>query len=269
MIPIALQELDLNAVLEITKKANFVLKGYFESREFQIKSKMDTSPVTDADHASNEAIINGLKRLSPQIPIISEEENNNENMRLLQHERMSWLIDPLDGTWSFINGKQEFTVNIALVLDSLPIIGVLGVPMQEAVYYNDLHGAVFKLSRGGLTQLKPRFEFLQGYDFLVSHRNLSQQIQDFVGRFPVKSITPVPSALKFGLMVEGMGDIYPRFKQTCVWDTAAGHALLLALGGDIYELDGKPLRYKSSLINPNFVAVINNNINLMLNQNYQ
>lgn len=262
----ALQNIDLKSILDIAKSANAVLKKYFENREYVVQSKSDTSPVTDADHAANDVIVSGLKHCAPHIPIISEEVDNEHNLKVLQEEELSWLVDPLDGTWSFIKGKQEFTTNIALVRNSVPIIGILGVPMQGWVYFNDAQGKVYKLHSEGVTELLPKNDFPQGYDFLVSHRNLSQQMQDFVNQFQIKSITPVPSALKFGLMAEGLGDIYPRFKETCVWDTAAGHALLLALGGDIYELDGKPLRYKSSLLNPNFVAVINNNINLMLNQ---
>lgn len=246
-------------VVEIIIEASKLLMRYYSKRDISIMSKKDNSCVSNADLASNELISNSLTKIYPSIPIISEENNEGDNLKIIRNQSTFWLIDPIDGTWSFLNKSGDFVINVALIENGRSIFGVIGCPLKKEIYYN-YQNKIYKLSDNSLDHVMPNTDFSAGYDFLISDINMNQSVQDFVNSYKIKTLTPISSAYKFALMCDGKGDIYPRFKPTYIWDTAAGHALLNCIGGDIFKTNLKSLRYNEKLLNPNFIAVINTNI---------
>ena len=258
---------DISRILALNFKVSDLLKKYYQS-DFDVSLKEDGSPVTNADKAASELIINTLNKITPNIKVVSEENNHNENMEIILGEDLFWLIDPLDGTWSFIRKKGYFTINIALIHKGEAIWGLIGSPLDDTVYYTDFDNFVYKQdSQGVRHKINPKFFDKDGLDFLVSQRNIDDQFDRLTKNIIVKTVTPIPSTIKFALIAEGKGDVYPRFKDTCLWDTASGHAILNILGGGIFDLQGKPLLYNTSnIINPSFIAISNAQyINLLIN----
>jgi 3'(2'), 5'-bisphosphate nucleotidase len=247
---------EINAIIKIAQESAHLIMGYYNSALPEAERKSDNSPVTIADKHASEYIIAELAKINASIPVVSEENKEEDNIAIIKKHQTFWLIDPIDGTWSFIRKKGEFTVNIALIVEGQAVWGLIANPQDGAVYYMDEHNQCIKLYQKKHLVISGKDCSDSGLDFLVSHQNLNQRIQDYIAQFPVKTITPIPSSLKFALMAEGKGDIYPRFKRTCIWDTAAGHALLTAIGGGIYKLSGEPLNYNSGILeNPDFIAV--------------
>ncbi len=248
-------KIDPTKIVQVAIKASELVMSYYNKGYAEVKSKKDNSPVTEADYESSALITESLYKLDPYIPVISEEGDDQQGLGIIKRSDLYWLVDPIDGTWSFIRRNGAFVINIALVKDGNPIFGVISSPLHGSTYYND-ESHVYKIEYGKTRQVHPNRDFSNGLDFLVSDSNLCQSAQDFLGKHTVKTLTPIPSAYKFALMVEGQGDIYPRFKPTYTWDTAAGHALLKSVGGDIYDINGSPLQYNKTLLNPNFIAVV-------------
>ncbi len=246
-------------ITEIAIEAAGLVIEHYNSNLVGIERKLDHSPVTIADHESSALIIDRLNKLDTAIPVISEENDESMNLDIIRSSDIFWLIDPIDGTWSFIKRNGAFVINIALIEQGVPVFGIINSPIHGTTYYND-GDSVHKLKSGISKPIQPNRNFDNGLDFLVSNSNLNQRAQDFVNRYTVKTLTPIPSAYKFALMAEGKGDIYPRFKPTCIWDTASGHAILKAGGGEIYGPDVIPLAYNKGLLNPDFVAVTDTSI---------
>ncbi|MDF3047939.1 MAG: 3(2),5-bisphosphate nucleotidase [Candidatus Midichloriaceae bacterium] len=246
-------------IAEIAIDASKIALKHYGLDDIEVKTKEDRSPVTAADIEVNEFITKNLTSIAPSIPVVSEEDNQAINLDIIRNSELFWLVDPIDGTWSFINKNGVFVINIALIKNGYPILGIINSPLHGSTYYN-LDDKVYKIENSASTLLKPQRDFSKGLDFLVSDINLCQRSQDFLGRYKVKTVSPVPSAYKFALMAEGQGDIYPRFKPTFSWDTASGHALLKAVGGEIFAPNATPLKYNHTLKNPNFVAVVDTKI---------
>jgi 3'(2'), 5'-bisphosphate nucleotidase len=242
-------------VVQISREAGEIVLKYYNQDNIDIEEKSDNSPVTEADKASCAFIEEELHTLSQQIPFIGEESDAINNDKLFNNKRQFWLVDPIDGTWSFIKKRGVFTINIALVKDTLPVFGVVHSPLDGYTYYNIPNEGAFRTDGIHTVSIKPKPLSKDGYDFLVSHQNINQKTTDFMHRYPVKTITPIPSAIKLCLLAEGKGDIYPRFKPTYAWDTAAGHAILREVGGEIYDSKGQILSYSNGLENPDFIAV--------------
>lgn len=253
------QKKEINHLLKTAQSAcKLVLEYYNNHTDLEIESKNDNSPVTIADKKSSDLIIKSLHELNNRIPVISEENPDAQNLDIIKKHKTYWLIDPIDGTWSFIKKKGYFTVNIALIKNGEPIWGLVASPLDNSsIYYIDHEDHACKLSDGKTKLLKPKKIYDKGFDFLVSHQNLNQKTQDLISKFKIQTITPIASSIKLAFMAEGIGHIYPRYKPTCIWDTAAGHALLKRIGGEVFDATTmKPLRYNNStLLNPNFIAV--------------
>ncbi len=258
-----LSKRDIDYLIKVAHKAGEAIMKFYHEDEDNIARKADNSPVTAADLASNEIVTQALQSRFPEISIVSEENDEAYNVKILSKAKVFWLIDPLDGTWSFIHRKGDFVINIALINHGVPVWGLIYSPLNHDCYFLGGDGKCYikNLSKKPLQSnlIKPKERFNGGIDFLVSQQTLDQRTQDFIDKYPLKTITPIASAIKFGLMVKGIGDIYPRFKRTCIWDTGAGHALLNACGGGIYDFSLKPLSYNSTNIyNPDFIAVVKN-----------
>jgi 3'(2'), 5'-bisphosphate nucleotidase len=213
--------------------------------------------VTEADIAANHYIVEQLSKLTPDIPVIAEENTASDNVLKHTHECF-WLVDPLDGTRAFIRGESEYTVNIALIKNDMPIGGTISAPVGERGYFTGSDGKAYKQIANGATELiTMRSIPPQGMTVLTSMLHYDGKTRAFINNLPkVTSIVPFSSSIKFCMIAEGKGDIYPRFGKTMEWDTAAGHALMLAAGGQVVTEDYMPLRYrKKGFVNPNFIAL--------------
>jgi len=259
---------DILAVLQlIAERAGKVILGYYvEAEEIEVREKDDASPVTEADEAAETFILGALNTLTPNIPVVAEEAMAAGEVPDIEGSRF-WLVDPLDGTKEFISRNGEFTVNIALIEDGQPVAGVVHAPamaMTWAGVCGDLEDgskgsgrAVFAETDKPQMDIRARPIPAEGAVVVASRRHGSgKELDDFLSRYKVAEMISAGSSLKFCLVASGRADLYPRFGRTMEWDTAAGHAVLLAAGGQVYTLDGEPLEYgKPGFENPHFYAV--------------
>jgi len=251
--------IDFDQVVQLAKQAGTAIMEIY-NRDFSVDTKADDSPLTEADLAAHHCIVDGLKKLTPQIPVLSE-----ESAAISWQERSQWqsywLIDPLDGTKEFIKRNGEFTVNIALIVDQQPLWGVVYAPAKSLLYYGgSLQAGSIKESAAG--KLPIRVSDLptsaQGWKIVGSKSHQSDEFVQLVKRFEQPDIVNLGSSLKICMVAEGSADLYPRLGLTSEWDTAAAHAVLQGAGGEMYQAGSfTPLRYntKDSLLNPFFHAV--------------
>lgn len=225
--------------------------GYFHAG-FEKSQKADHSPVTEADIAANQLIVNALSAITPEIPVVAEED---EVLSSGGHS-LFWLVDPLDGTRSFVRGEKEFTVNLGLIHEGLPILGVIYVPAQDILYYGATgQGAYRSMGGAAAEKIAVRTPAADGLVVVRSQSHPSKATQDYLNTLKVKELISGSSSIKFCQVAEGSADIYPRFGRTMEWDTAAGHAILNAAGGRVETADGKPFTYgKPGFENPAFIA---------------
>jgi 3'(2'), 5'-bisphosphate nucleotidase len=241
----------LAASCAVARDAGALIMGYF-SGGFTTSRKQDKSPVTDADIAANQLIVKALSALTPDIPIVAEEDEAFSDAR---HARF-WLVDPLDGTRSFVRGEPEFTVNIGLVENRRPVLGVLYVPATQRLYWGGPGlGAFRQQGNNALEAIHTRIPDMSALVIARSRSQPSKAASAWLATLSIKEILPSSSAAKFGQVAEGSADLYPRFGRTMEWDTAAGHAILEAAGGRVETVDGAPLTYgKPGFENPGFIA---------------
>ena len=247
----------LKQVVNIAKRASASILNVYNS-DFAVERKDDNSPLTEADMSSHKTIIDGLMDITPDIPILSE-----ESAHIPYHERKQWniywLVDPLDGTKEFIKGNGEFTVNIALIQEHSPVLGVVYIPVSDTGYYaysgygsyKTIHGSqpvaihVRKTSKDHITIAGSR-----------SHASgMQKKLYSILG--PNVVTLNRGSSLKFCLIAEGEVDLYARFGPTSEWDTAAAHCVVREAGGEVVDLNFKSLRYntKDSILNPHFLVI--------------
>jgi 3'(2'), 5'-bisphosphate nucleotidase len=227
----------------------------------KVHHKQDASPVTAADHAAEAIILEHLRRVAPRIPIIAEEEVAAGRIPKVAAE--FFLVDPLDGTKEFIAKRGDFTVNIALVRDGAPVLGVVYAPANGTLYAGDVAaGRAFRSAQkpdpshvGTREPIRVRKPPTAGLTAVASRSHSNPQTEDYLARNRVADRVSVGSSLKFCLVAAGEADLYPRLGPTMEWDTAAGHAVLAAAGGKVLTVDGAPLRYgKPEFRNPSFIA---------------
>lgn len=225
--------------------------------DLHARAKADSSPVTAADEASEAVILDGLRKLLPDIPVISEETTAG---RATVGAGRCLIVDPLDGTREFLAGLDEYVVNIALVEDGRPVAGVVAAPARGMIWRGQTGRGAERLglSVGNATERAPirtRPRPARSARVLVSRSHLDAATDAYVERLSHPERFACGSALKFCLLAEGAADLYPRLAPTSEWDVAAGHALLLAAGGDVRRPDGQPLRYGAADFRiPGFIA---------------
>lgn len=244
---------------------------YQRDSPLQQQLKGDSSPLTEADLAANAILVAGLIAHWPHIPVLSEENLNQ--FAPGEQPPLYWAVDPLDGTKEFIKRNGEFTVNMALVLDGEPQIGVVGAPAQGLMYVGcagtQWQGAPLarKRSVAGWVDIAVS-GYVPGTDsttdanaqrplrVAMSRSHPSPELAAWLAPWGAIEARDVGSSLKFCLVAEGAVDVYPRLGPTCIWDTAAGHALVVAAGGRVCQMDGAPLRYATpaQTLNPFFVV---------------
>jgi len=243
-------------IVQISVEAGKAILRVYE-QDFEVVQKDDESPLTQADLASHRIICDALARLTPDIPVLSEESTEIDYSTRAQW-RQYWLVDPLDGTREFVNRNGEFTVNIALIRDHDPILGVVHVPVS-GVTYTGLVGneARRQAADGSVRSIGIRLPCADPVVVVGSRSHANPRLMEFLGQIGDCELVSMGSSLKFCLLAEGKADFYPRLGPTSEWDTAAAHAVVLAAGGKIITLDGKPLRYntKKSLLNPEFLVI--------------
>ena len=230
--------------------------------EFEVQTKEDASPLTVADLRAHRIIVDGLRRMTPQLPIISE-ESEPAAFEVRRTWDRYWLVDPLDGTREFVNRNGDFTVNIALIDANRAVLGVVGVPVREEVFFGDVaSGIAYKTTTEGRRTLKTRtVSEAQGLTVVATRSHGSGRLERFLDAlrtvFGSVARQSVGSSLKFCMLAEGLADFYPRLGPTSEWDTAAAQAVLTAAGGAVLRFDGTELAYntKASLLNPEFFCV--------------
>lgn len=257
------------AITAALKAGEEILRIYHDpDSDFGIERKADNSPLTVADRKSNEIIMDYLA--TTPYPVISE-ENKSVAYEIRRQWPTVWIVDPLDGTKEFIKRNGEFTVNIALVSNGTPVLGVIYIPVRQTLYYGSENGAF----RAEHTVCLPDMDFAgirekalrlpvghPGSSCVVvaSRSHMSPETEKFIDKLRLQKgkveLTSIGSSIKICLVAEGTADIYPRFAPTMEWDTAAGHAIAKAAGKEIYQMDGiTPLAYnKENLLNPWFVV---------------
>ncbi len=255
------------AILASIKAGLEILKVY--ETDFNVEYKEDESPLTLADKNANEIIMSYLDNTG--IDVLSEEGRNIDYEERKQWKEL-WIVDPLDGTKEFVKRNGEFTVNIALVKDQQPIMGVVYTPVQDVLFYGDKELGAFKLENASLlpdnfdkvlsTAMKiPQAKTKSTYNIVASRSHLTQETKDFIDKLKEEhqniKIVSRGSSLKICMIAEGSADIYPRFAPTMEWDTAAGHAIVLASGGRIVQAEdpeNELIYNKEDLLNPWFIA---------------
>lgn len=207
-----------------------------------VDRKSDDSPVTEADRRAEALILAGLSRLAPEVPVVSE-EHASEFGAPGKIGRIFLLVDPVDGTKAFVRGDPNFTVNIGLIVDGVPVAGAITAPATGETWFTDAGGA-FKRSAGGPAAPVRVRAWPQGASVaLVSHTMKPETLRALGDRFGFDGTEAMDSSIKFCRIAEGAADIYPRLGPTMEWDIAAGHAILAAAGGRVEAEDGGPFRY--------------------------
>jgi 3'(2'), 5'-bisphosphate nucleotidase len=253
-MPYDLQEL-IEPVRRLAHNAGKQILDIYDTA-FTIAEKADHSPLTEADLASHQTIVDGLSQLTPNLPILSEE---SADMPFAERRRWTeyWLVDPLDGTREFINRNGEFTVNIALVRGHDAVLGVVHVPVQDTDYFGWENGGAYVQYSGHKPQpihvsaISPH-----GIRVVGSRSHRGDTLDQFLANLGDYELVSMGSSLKLCLIAEGKADIYPRLGPTSEWDTAAAHAIVTCAGGLVVDTAGEPLRYntKADFLNPYFLV---------------
>jgi 3'(2'), 5'-bisphosphate nucleotidase len=243
----------LPKLIEIADQAGAVVLEHYAG-DGAVGRKADDSPVTAADGAAEAVILAALRELTPSIPIVAEEEVSAGRVPSIG-EGPFWLVDPLDGTREFISRNGEFTVNIGLIDNGLPIAGVVAAPAIGVLWCGAAGHGASRREAGEMRKIEVRSPPAHGRIAVASRSHRDAATDDWLKEQGITDTVSAGSSLKFCLVAEGKADVYPRFGPTMEWDTSAGHAVLRAAGGKIVTAEGAPLRYgKPAFRNPGFIA---------------
>ena len=247
--------LDLTQQLcDISKRAGAEIMKIYNS-DFEVDTKSDESPVTLADRVAEDLILKAIREeITDTIPIVAEESVAAGTIPEVGSDPF-WLVDPLDGTKQFITKKGEFTVNIALIENRVPVLGVVHAPALNATYWGSVHGAFAETDGGQARRIGVRSPAADGIVAVVSRSHRTPEVDDFLKDYTIKEEISSGSSIKFCLVATGRADVYPRVGRTMEWDTAAGHGVLRAAGGRMTQVDGSEFLYaKPDFANPHFIA---------------
>jgi 3'(2'), 5'-bisphosphate nucleotidase len=245
----------MHGAVDIAVDAGKAILDVYES-DFAVEHKDDKSPVTAADHAAHAVIIARLAQMTPDIPRLSE-ESGLPDFAIRRTWESYWLIDPLDGTKEFIKRNGEFTVNIALIEDHIPALGIVAVPAKDVVYYG-CRGAGAWRREGAAAPRRIAVSPLKAAPLRVvgSRSHASPSLAAYADKLGEHELVSMGSSLKLCLVAEGAADVYPRLGPTSEWDTAAAQAIVECAGGTVVDVSGAPLRYntKADILNPHFLV---------------
>jgi len=251
----------IKVMCAVARDAGAAILQVYGDEDFGVQTKSDDSPLTRADLAAHNIIVEGLQKRAPGIPVLSEESDG-----ISFAERSSWdlyfLVDPLDGTKEFINRNGEFTVNIALIEKGVPMRGVVFVPVKDVMYTGDQHEGIATVTREGETgSIQVRKLDRASLTVVASRRHGGEALEACLSvlreNFVSIDTTNMGSSLKLCLIAEGEADLYPRLAPTSEWDTAAAQAVVEAAGGKVVDVELKELRYntKDNILNPFFYVI--------------
>lgn len=248
----------LPEVAQIARQAGEVILQVYHCEDCEVEKKADGSPVTEADKRADDLIRQALARLSPSIPVVSEENIHATPFSERQGWGCFWLVDPLDGTKEFIERTDEFCVNIALVMNGESVLGVVYVPVYDWLYMAHKGGEAVKVEQGQTQVLTARKLIKSPVNVAVSRRH-GKKVENFIAELAPTAMRHCGSAIKSCLVAEGQADVYPRFGPTSHWDTAASQVIVEAAGGRIVDAQGQDLRYfpTETILNPHFMVVGN------------
>jgi 3'(2'), 5'-bisphosphate nucleotidase len=242
-------------ITAIARAAGAEIMQIYSSGDFGTRSKTDNSPLTEADLRAHRLIVGRLGTLTPAIPVLSEE---SATVAFSERARWSryWLVDPLDGTKEFLSRNGEFTVNIALIEHHVPVLGVVYAPARDVLYEGTAAGAFRTTGDGPRDRIAVAARAATPLRVVGSRSHRGDSLDAVLTRVGAHTLVAIGSSLKLCMVAEGSADFYPRLGPTSEWDTAAAHAVVLAAGGDVIDLDGHPLRYntKDALLNPHFLV---------------
>jgi 3'(2'), 5'-bisphosphate nucleotidase len=243
----------LPKVIAIAERAGAVILEHYHG-DTTVRAKADASPVTAADEAGEAVILAGLRELSPEIPIVAEEAVAAGQVPEVGTGPF-WLVDPLDGTKEFISRNGEFTVNIGLIENRQPILGVVLAPAKGLAWWGSIGQGACRREGEAVSQIRARPRPALGVVAVASRSHRDAETDAWLKREGIEDTVSAGSSLKFCLVAEGKADVYPRFGPTMEWDTAAGHAVLRAAGGRVATISGEPFLYtKPGFRNPGFIA---------------
>ena len=225
---------------------NLRLKGLTQ------KIKADNTPVSNGDLEVNKIITEKIKELTPDIPIISEESSEN---KLIKNLKNFWLIDPIDGTYDYINNKDEFTINAGLIIDRKPVAGLINAPAKKRMFFSYGANSAFELINNKIQKLGSSKNFdKKEIKFVTYSNNIKPEINLMHQKFKVRKLTRMKSSLKFCVIAAGEYDGYVAEPRACEWDIAAGHAILSHAGGEVTDFDGNEILYgKKDFKNPSLI----------------
>jgi 3'(2'), 5'-bisphosphate nucleotidase len=244
-------------VIVLAQDAAAAILGIYDS-EFAVEHKEDDSPLTAADLAAHRCIIEGLARITPDIPILSEESAHEVATSQRRSWTRLWLVDPLDGTREFVKRNGEFTVNIALIEDGVAVFGVVQAPVSGEVWHGGAALGAFRREHDGSdTTLRVRTPATGPLRVAASRSHRDARTQGFIDRMGEAEPIGLGSSLKFCRIADGGLDVYPRFGPTSEWDTAAGQCVLEGAGGALFDPQGRPFRYnqRQGVLNGDFIAL--------------
>jgi len=246
------------ALIDLAGRAGDAILDVYNGAEsdFGVEQKDDKSPLTQADMAAHNLIVDGLRELTPDVPILSEESGEipyEERRRWTRY----WLVDPLDGTREFLKRNGEFTVNIALIDDGVPVMGVVFAPVLDTFYYGVKGEGAWKQLRDGEAEAIQVVPLGDGPIRVAGSRShANERLVAYLDNLGDHDLRPMGSSLKSCLVAEGAADLYPRTGPTSEWDTGAAQAVVEAAGGRVTDTEMNALRYnqKESLLNPDFLV---------------
>jgi len=243
-------------VIALARDAAAKIMEVYES-EFAVQHKDDRSPLTAADLASHHCILAGLEQLAPDIPVLSEESAEDVPSEVRRTWRKLWLVDPLDGTREFIKRNGEFTVNIALIEDGIPVFGVVQQPTTGALWWGARGKGAFKRNGDVDAPLRVRKPATAPLRVAASRSHRDERTEAFMAKMGDVEPIGVGSSLKFCMLAEGAIDVYPRFAPTSEWDTGAAQCVVEAAGGAVVDPRGRPLSYnqRDTILNGDFIAL--------------
>jgi 3'(2'), 5'-bisphosphate nucleotidase len=248
----------IQEILNQVEKASLAILDIYQSSDLEIETKKDNSPLTLADRTSHDILVTELKKLYPDIPILSE-EGADVAYEIRENWQYFWVIDPLDGTKEFISKNGEFTINLGLVKDNQPIFGVVAAPTKDTVYFASQGSGAYKKENNNSPQsIKAKEKTNQKIIVARTRSHKNQKEELLISKLGQTETIHAGSALKFCLVAEGKADIYLRGGPTMEWDTAAGDCIAAEAGAKTYTIDGKPFLYnKQSLLNPGLICTAN------------
>ncbi|HEY5803543.1 MAG TPA: 3'(2'),5'-bisphosphate nucleotidase CysQ [Lysobacter sp.] len=252
MIPAEVRE----GVIALAHDAAAAILGIYDS-DFAVQHKDDDSPLTAADLAAHRCIVDGLARLTPDIPVLSEESAHEVPTATRRQWRRLWIVDPLDGTREFVKRNGEFTVNIALIEDGIAVFGVVQAPVTGALWHGGATLGAFRREGSRDDAVRVRAPATAPLRVAASRSHRDTRTEAFIARMGQVEPVGLGSSLKFCTLADGRLDVYPRFGPTSEWDTAAGQCVLEGAGGAVLDPQGRPFRYnqREAILNGDFIAL--------------